>query len=119
MTTTEMPPVPQGLRDMLKDYPEHIERLQQALNWVIEHPAKGIPPFERAIWVIEGRLETFVSESREELATAIASDDKAGIAQAESKEHLMLGCRMSPAAWKTKNLMSYFDDMRKEPRHER
>lgn len=61
------PPVPNGLREMLRDYPEHIERLQDALNWVVEHPARGTPPFERAIWALEGRIETFISEARDEL----------------------------------------------------
>lgn len=56
-----------GLREMLKDYPEHIERLQEALNSVVERPMKGTPPPEVAIWELEGTLETFVSEAREEL----------------------------------------------------
>lgn len=30
------PPVPTELREMLKDYPEHIERMQKDLNSVAE-----------------------------------------------------------------------------------
>ena len=32
MTGLSSPPVPKKLRDMLKDYSGHIERLQQQLN---------------------------------------------------------------------------------------
>lgn len=79
------PPVPKGLREMLRDYPEHIERLQEALNWVVEHPAKGISAFERAIWALEGRTETFISEVRDELKKAEAVGDLEEISRAAKK----------------------------------
>ncbi len=50
---------------MLTQYPEHIERLQEALNTVIEKPSKVTPPFEVAIWVLESRLGAFTAEARE------------------------------------------------------
>lgn len=40
------PPVPQKLRELLKDYPELIERLQNELNYAVQHPSKVTPPFE-------------------------------------------------------------------------
>ncbi|MCU1125268.1 hypothetical protein JAK51_03310 [Stenotrophomonas maltophilia] len=57
------PPVPATLREMLKDYPEHIERLQEVLNRSVERSRK-IPfmPFDNAIWALEGRLQTFAIE---------------------------------------------------------
>lgn len=110
MSSTQMPPVPDGLREMLKAYPGHIERLQQELNWMIENPASGVPPFERAIWLIEGCLETFISEARDEFETANSGGDAAAIVQADRKLELMFGCR-SRSVWKARNLLRYFDDM--------
>ena len=116
MTMTEMPPVPLGLRDMLKDYPQHIERLQQALNWVIEHPAKGIPPFERAIWALEGRLETFISEARKELRAAEETGDAEEVSRAKQKLQFMFSCRSS-SGWGAGNMMDYFGFPRTTVRH--
>ncbi|MFZ5662646.1 MAG: hypothetical protein ACOY9B_08065 [Pseudomonadota bacterium] len=83
------PPVPQRLREMLKDYPDLIERLQQALNTVTDKPSKVTPPFEVAIWMLEGGLATFIAEAREELEAAEASGDPDQIARAKSKLDLM------------------------------
>lgn len=88
------PPVPQRLRDMFNDYPGHILRLQKELNVAAEIPA-GSPPFEVAIWMIEGQLEEFVREAQVELEAAKASGDKDAIARADKKERLM-----SRACWK-------------------
>ena len=40
-----LPPIPQRLREMLKDYPGHLVRLQEVLNSVVDGPdrAKGSP----------------------------------------------------------------------------
>jgi hypothetical protein len=116
MTMNEMPPVPQGLRDMLKDYPEHIERLQQALNWVVERPASGIPAFERAVWALEGRTETFITEARDELERAEQTGDPEEISRAKKKELLMLHSR-STGSWKMKDLLAYFDARKHEVGH--
>ncbi len=89
------PPVPLRLREILKDYPVHIDRLQEALNTVIEKPSKSTPPFEVAIWMLESRLGAFVSEARKELGEAQATGDKDVISQADAKERLM-----SRASWK-------------------
>lgn len=116
MTSVQLPPVPEGLRKMLNDYPAHIDRLQQALNWVIEHPSSGIPPFERAIWALEGRIETFISEARKELKAAEAGADAEAIAQADRKLELMFSCN-SRSVWKASNLLDYFDSRRHEGGH--
>lgn len=85
-----LPPVPAKLREMLKDYPEHIERLQEVLNRSVERSRKiPLMPFDDAIWALEARLETFVLEARDELAGARASGDPKAIAQAQEKERLM------------------------------
>lgn len=87
------PPVPQKLREMLKDYPEHLERLQDALNYMIEKPSHGVMPFDRAIWLLEGELEEFISEARNELQAAEASGDAEAIERAKAKKFLMGSAR--------------------------
>ncbi len=111
------PPVPQGLREMLKEYPEHIDRLQEALNTVIEKPSKVTPPIEVAIWVLESRLETFISEARSELRIAEEGGDPNVIEHAKKKLRLMLDCGSSGPVWSMKDLIEYFDKMRSGVRH--
>lgn len=83
------PPVPAKLREMLKDYPDHIEQLQQALNSVKDRRIKSIPPFEAAVWALEDKLDGFIREARIELADAEASNDPQAVARAKGKEQLM------------------------------
>lgn len=90
MSQLPPPPVPQKLQEMLKDYPEYIHRLQSDLMRVITKPSKSTPPFEVAIWELEGTLATFISEARAELKAAETSGDAVAIARAEKKELLML-----------------------------
>lgn len=107
MPSLPSPPVPQKLREMLKDYPEHIAGLQQSLDRLIEKPMHGTPPFERAIWLLEGRLETFIAEARAELKVAEASGDVEAIANAKEKEFVMGYARAN--MW-LPDLRAYFDD---------
>lgn len=88
------PPVPQTLREMLKDYPEHILRLQEVLRTVVEKPSKATPPFEVAIWMLESRLGTFISEAREELKAAEAGGDPEVIERTKTKLSLMRSTRL-------------------------
>ena len=89
MNKLSPPPVPQKLRKMLKDYPEHIARLQEVLRHVVETSSDGVDPFDRAIWALEGRLDTFHSEAREELKAAEALGDAEAAARADQRERLM------------------------------
>lgn len=84
------PPVPQALREMLRNYPELIERIQASLNRVITEPAKSQPPFEVAIWELVGTLDSFVNEALAELEAAHAHGDGAAIDGADAKRRLML-----------------------------
>jgi hypothetical protein len=90
MSPLPPPPVPQGLRGLLKDYPAHIQILQEDLNKVVAKRSPGIDPFDRAIWMLESALGAFIQEARKELKTAEASGDAEAIARAEKKELLML-----------------------------
>jgi hypothetical protein len=83
------PPVPAKLREILREYPEHIERLQDVLA-SFGVPKNRVMPFDEAIWALEGRLETFVAEAREELSAAEESADASEIERAKAKELLML-----------------------------
>lgn len=85
MSQLVAPPVPQGLREMLKQYPELIERLQRELNYLVEKPSPVTPPFERAIWILEDTLDSFVSDAREDFNAAEASGDAEAIAFAKAK----------------------------------
>lgn len=93
MTSNQNPPVPQGLREMLKDYPEHIQRLQDALNEYARKPFK-LMPFDGAIWALEGRLETFCLEASEEVRMAEESRDPARISRAREMKSAFSAARV-------------------------
>jgi hypothetical protein len=101
------PPVPQGIRELLKDYPDHIRRLQEALSDYVQKPFR-VMPLDGAIWALEGRLETFASEARKELKQVKASGDGQDIARAEEKEILMLHAG-SVSQYDLSELRAYFD----------
>lgn len=102
------PPVPLRLREMLKDYPEHLERLQEVLNTAIDPAKVHLMPFDEAIWALEGRLETFISEARNELQAAEASGDAEAIERAKAKE-LLMGRASSKGRWLgDEDLWQYF-----------
>jgi hypothetical protein len=94
MPTLPPPPVPQGLRELLKNYPGHIQRLQDALNSYVQKPFRPMP-FDGAIWALEGRLEAFILEAREELENAETGGDQDSVARAKEKEMLFLRARNS------------------------
>jgi hypothetical protein len=66
MTTINLPPVPLGLCEMLKDYPEYVLRIQQTLNDYVSKPFALIP-FDGAIWALEGMFDELMPEARKEL----------------------------------------------------
>jgi hypothetical protein len=92
MPQPSMPPVPQGLRDMLKDYPEQIQTLQDDLNRYVQKPFH-LMPFDGAIWLLEGALEAFISEAREELKAAEATGNQEAIALKKMKKFTMGSAR--------------------------
>lgn len=111
VTNLPPPPVPQKLREMLQDYPGHIERLQEVLNGVVFDGRVLLMPFDQAIWALEGRLETFIREAQTELETAQSSGNADAITQAEAKESLMFRARSSNGGMKgLHDLWSYFEE---------
>ena len=88
-----IPPIPQRLRELLKDYPEHLARIQEDLNDLVLNHAKSIPLFEQVIWDLEGRTSAFIREAQVELEAAQEAGDADAIARAEVKEELMFSAR--------------------------
>lgn len=74
---------------MLKDYPEHVERIQAYLSNYLSRPSKVTPLFEQAIWALEGCLDMFTHEAQDELEAAQAGNDEEAIARAKEKRKLM------------------------------
>lgn len=83
------PPIPQRLRELLKDYPQHLVRIQEVLDRVVLDHAKSVPLFEQVIWALEGRTSAFIREAKAELEAAQQIGDAEAIARAELKEDLM------------------------------
>ncbi|RMH93418.1 hypothetical protein EBB59_05970 [Lysobacter pythonis] len=95
---------------MLRDYPEHIVRLQEVLNSAIDPTKTHLMPFDEAIWALEGALEAFIDETRKELRAAEASGDPAAIARAEEKISLMRRAHSSNGGMRDLHtLRMYFD----------
>ncbi len=87
------PPIPQRLRELLKDYPEHLARIREVLDKVVEDPLKLTPLFEQAIWALEDQTTVFIREAQAELEAAQEVGDADAIAKAEVKEELMFSAR--------------------------
>ncbi|WP_373979926.1 hypothetical protein LN047_19460 [Achromobacter sp. JD417] len=61
------PSVPQSLCDLLKDYPDCVERLQDCLNRYVGNPSYR-DLFRGAILALQGTLQTLSAEAGNELA---------------------------------------------------
>lgn len=84
-----LPPVPRSLRSALKNHPDHIERLQLALQGVAVAPTTRLPRIDMAVMAIDDRLKRFLAEAREELESARRNDDPERLVRAASEEALM------------------------------
>jgi hypothetical protein len=94
------PPVPQRLLELLKDYPDHLARIQGALNDVVLNHAQSIPLFEQAVWALEGQTAVFIREAQAALEAAQESGDAEVIARAEVMASLMRRTRSPNAGLK-------------------
>jgi hypothetical protein len=86
--------VPAKLRERLRKHPAHIERLQQVLNDVTASGSKAAPRFELAVWALEGRLGSLLTEARDELDAARAAGERRQIRRAEANVRLMSEIRL-------------------------
>lgn len=79
------PPIPQRMRDLLSEYPDLLERLQDALDEVVTKPERGIPPYEVAIWALQDTLEGAIFRAQGELAAQQGGSDALLVRQLEKK----------------------------------
>lgn len=86
------PVVPKELREILADYPEHLERVQESLNDYVCKPFK-LMLFDGAIWALEGITEAFINEADKELAIARGNGNEEAIVAAEEKLRVMRHAR--------------------------
>lgn len=108
------PPVPANLREMLKDYPELIERLREALISVNTRSTGSLPPFEDAVWKLEDCLDSFINDAQAELTAAKASGDAELISATDGKFKLMFRARSGNGGMKgLHELRDYFRESEK------
>ncbi|MGH8083591.1 MAG: hypothetical protein ACREP7_23650 [Lysobacter sp.] len=90
--STLSPPVPQGLRELLKDYPNRLDALAETLRDAAAEP-KGSPPFEAAVEALEDTLSRFISEARAEHEAAKAAGDAGATESADTTLAVMFKAR--------------------------
>lgn len=105
--TISPPPVPSRLREMLKDYPDHIARLQKMIADIAGDP-KAWQPYERVIWLFEDFAGSFFEDARAELNAAKESGDPTLISKAEAKQKLMGGILLRKPWFGDKEFEDYF-----------
>jgi hypothetical protein len=111
------PPVPPRMREMLKDYPEMIEDVQDELNYIVDVMLEcdgGVPPFEHAVWRLQDTLGRFLDEAKGELARGNANGDLEAVKRAEKRIDLIWRVR-GDRAWNDdgdQSLWSYFQNHR-------
>jgi hypothetical protein len=102
------PEVPPRLRELLKDYPGHVERLREVLGKFAESKRR-LQPFDDAIWALESVLDGFVDEANAELLEAEASDCAGAIQRARQKRQLMLSAQSRGEGLAGKSLQGLWD----------
>ncbi len=92
----DLPPVPSRLREMLKDYPELIEKIQEVLNKVA---ANGLDPrFDWAVTRLKDTMEAFYIDAASALREVEKLGDTEAIALARKKE-FTIGRTRSEEPW--------------------
>lgn len=82
------PPFPARLREMLKDYPDHIADLQRLIASFAEKPTPW-SRYEELIWAFEDSASSFFQDAGAELKVAKESGDVELILKADAKEKQM------------------------------
>ncbi|MCU1164674.1 hypothetical protein JAK67_00470 [Stenotrophomonas maltophilia] len=101
---------------MLRDYPEHIKILQEALNSASNRRIKSLPTFEDAVWKLEDCLDGFINDAQGELTAAQASGNAQSIAAADDKFKLMFRARSGNSGMKgLHELYEYFKASGEQP----
>ena len=87
-----IPPLPPKLKEMLVDYPEILQHLQESLIDAAQTKS-STPPFELALWRLEDGMSHFMIETGAERQAAEARGDPAEIGVAIAKHRLMSRAR--------------------------
>ena len=93
MNTQSSAPVPQSLREILRDYPELIQEIQDALDRIVVSPRHGTPIIDQTIWMLEDVLGEFTLRAAKELKEAQGTFDPSAIARAEAKQASVVKAR--------------------------
>jgi hypothetical protein len=115
MANIPPPPVPPRLREMLKDYPELVQKIQDELDWIVGEMvgrSNVTHPYERAVWRLEDSLEDLYIRARRELEAIELGGDLQAIERAKQKLHL-IGRIGSDRPWHDdgdESLWSYFEN---------
>jgi hypothetical protein len=94
MPTLPLPPVPLKLQEMLKDYPDLIQELQDVLSKYVKKPNK-LQPFDGAIWLLQDTLSLFVSEVHAQLEAAEIRGDQEAVQRARAKDFAVGHARLN------------------------
>ena len=105
------PPVPRTVRELLKDYPELIEELQDGLTKSHYGPL-GALSFDSAIWLLEGTFDAIWGDADKEAEQATAQRDSEAAEQAKRKRVTISKARRSIHA--DDDLWNYFKTYEKD-----
>lgn len=105
------PPVPRTVRELLKDYPELIEDLQDGLTTT--HYGLGGPmDFERAVWLLKDMLGGDLGDAHEQSDQARAQGDQESLRRADEKAMAIAMARLDASG--DGDLSSYFKTHEKD-----
>ncbi|MDR6887701.1 MULTISPECIES: hypothetical protein [Variovorax] len=105
------PPVPRTVRELLKDYPELIEELQEALT-SLHYGPRGPMDFERAVWLLKDMLGGDMGDAYSEEDRARARGDMEA-ARLTNKKAKALAMAVH-AVYGDGDLSSYFKTQEKD-----
>jgi len=99
------PPVPQFLRETLKDYPELIEQIQDYVNEVVAKylERKWGVPFNEVVEVLEDTLSARYSDASEALKEAEKTSDSQAIYRAKIKYNALVDAKRGPSLEELEN----------------
>jgi hypothetical protein len=97
MNTALSAPVPVKLRELLRDYPELIDEIEDGLNGLVVNPYQSTPIIDQAIWLLEDTLSKFTLNVQNELKDAENSGDVAAIERAKAKQASVFKARPKQA----------------------
>ncbi|MDM0086970.1 MULTISPECIES: hypothetical protein [unclassified Variovorax] len=105
------PPVPRTVRELLKDYPELIEELQDGLTKSHYGPL-GALNFDSAIWLLKDMLGGDLVDAHEQSDQAKARGDQETVRRADEKAMAIAMARLDASG--DGDLSSYFKTYEKD-----